>query len=394
MPDLYRDGSPVLIRQNGIAETLKRVKILISKNAGDKWPFTERWLQEKIHHHPECLPIHDIEPGLGTFRAIAMEVPTPSGYIDNLLMSSNGDIALVEVKLFHNPEARRQVIAQALDYAAALFGMDYADFERAALKGSQLRAPKASLHDQFDDATRLEEKDFIEAVSTNLRRGRILVLIAGDGIRSELGNLVEQVDRFAQMRFTLALIELAVFHMPDGGFLIRPSTLVKTQFVTRTVFDYAAPGSIAGVHTIPADMSADAYWEALSAKIPDARPALEALLNELQKLGVAPDFQASLNLKWDAPERGKPINFIYIQRNGMIWTDMVAWTAPQDVSRRYVERLAQAWDGEVHMMPKGTSWTIYKDGKPIKLSAVLDRLSALPPLIQKFQQEMLEVAQA
>lgn len=272
--------------------------------------------------------------------------------------------------------------------------MDYTAFQTAVLKGSRLFSPKASLHDQFSDTTRLEEKDFIEAVSINLKRGRILVLIAGDGLTTELRHLVEQLDAFAQMRFTLALIELAVYHMPNGGFLIRPGTLAKTQFVTRTVFDYAPPGTTPSVHTIPADMTSDAYWNALSAKIPGARAALEALLNNLQTLGVYPDFKASLNLRWDAPERQKSINFAYIQTNGVIWTDVAAWTAPHDIALRYVEKLAQAWNGDVHTMPKGTSWSIYKDGKPIRLSAVLDKLDLLPPLIQKFQQELLEVKDA
>lgn len=389
-----RNGPPILIDADGCSHSLVRTKFQPQDQPFDEWPFKEKWLQDKIHTHAQCLPIHEIEPGLGDFVGIATEVPTAAGFIDNLLMTANGHIAIVEVKLFRNPEARRQVIAQALDYAATLFGMDYTAFETAVLKASDLRIPKASLYHQFADNPALEEPDFIDAVSANLKRGRILILIAGDGIKAELRGLVEQLDAFAQMRFTLALVEMAVYDIPGGGFLVRPSTLLKTQFVTRTVFDYAPPGTKPDIHTVPADITSDAYWEALSATMPGARSPVESLIDDLQTLGVTPEFRASLNLKWTGENREKPINFAYIQRNGLIWTDLAAWGTPPDIALRYVQALADAWNADVHAMPKGTSWTIYQHGKPIRLSAVLDRLDALPPLIQKFQQELLEVVEA
>jgi len=39
------------------------------------------------------LPIAEIEPGLDVFAAICQEMPTPRGYIDNLLMTGVGDVA-------------------------------------------------------------------------------------------------------------------------------------------------------------------------------------------------------------------------------------------------------------------------------------------------------------
>ena len=34
-----------------------------------------------------------------------------------------------EVQLFRNPQARREVVAQALEYASSLFGMNYTALE-------------------------------------------------------------------------------------------------------------------------------------------------------------------------------------------------------------------------------------------------------------------------
>src|ERR1039458_3581139 len=55
-----------------------------------------------------------------------------SGYADLVLVDAYGQLCLVEVKKEGNPDTRR-VIAQLLDYAAALWQMSVDDFERAVL---------------------------------------------------------------------------------------------------------------------------------------------------------------------------------------------------------------------------------------------------------------------
>jgi hypothetical protein len=42
---------------------------------------------------------------------------------------------VVVTKLWRNPESRRAVVTQALDYAAAVSRMTYAEFEQAVLSG-------------------------------------------------------------------------------------------------------------------------------------------------------------------------------------------------------------------------------------------------------------------
>src|SRR3546814_2706818 len=71
---------------------------------------------------------------------MAREVPCRHGLIDNLFVTPSGDIVLVEAKLWRNPEMRRKVVAQALDYVAALSSMDYGAFEHAVGRG--LGGPK------------------------------------------------------------------------------------------------------------------------------------------------------------------------------------------------------------------------------------------------------------
>jgi hypothetical protein len=242
--DIVLAGSPVLVEPGGERVSLERVPL----TSGVLGQFDEAWLQNLIHTTPACLPISEIEPGLGRFMPICRELPTPHGYIDNLLMTPAGDIALVETKLFRNPEARRLVLAQVLDYAMAVFRMDFAAFEHAALRGQfSPKAKPASLYACLSGPEQPPEAIFVDSVVTNLRRGRALIMIVGDGIRSEAEILLGDLHRYARFDFTLALIELAVFRMPEPNrLLIRPRTLAKTEMVRRVVFDTTAEASSAG----------------------------------------------------------------------------------------------------------------------------------------------------
>lgn len=383
-------GIPVLVGPEGEGKRLDRVPLV----PGSQAIFDEAWLQRLIHGNPECLPIAEIEPGLEQFRAICREMPTPHGPIDNLLMTPEGDIAIVETKLFRNPEARRRVLAQALDYAVALFGMDYATFEKAVLGGTFAPRPKpASLYEACTSPEQPREDVFVDAVVRNLRRGRILILIAGDGIRSETELLLGNLPAFANFHFTLALVELAVFRLPGSEqLLIRPRTLARTQTVVKRYAFDLAPAAVAA-SAIPSliataesagSLSADAFWQALQERAGAVQPALEQLIQAAEPLGVYPEYLRSLNLKWDRPAEGNPVNLGYIQRNGTLWTDAAAWWAPRELAKRYVEEVCVVLGCDMHEMPHGRSWMPYRNGKPVRVQAVLDRLPDWIGPMQRF----------
>ena len=86
----------------------------------------------------------EIEPGIGPLVPVCMELPLRVGSVDNLFITPEGNLVMVEVKLWANPEARRKVVAQALEYATALFRLDYIELEAAVMKAD------------FDEAERPE----------------------------------------------------------------------------------------------------------------------------------------------------------------------------------------------------------------------------------------------
>jgi len=99
-----------------------------------------------------------------------------------------------------------------MDYASALSRWGYGDFvaavrqARSAPSGSDPVAEAAKERDEGFEAAH-----FVDTIARNLERGRLLLLIVGDGIQEGLEELTRTVSRSPQLGFTLALVELALF---------------------------------------------------------------------------------------------------------------------------------------------------------------------------------------
>jgi hypothetical protein len=212
----------------------------------------EATLQHLIHDHPSCLPITEIDPLFSNPVAICTELNTTAGPIDNFMVTASGLPVLVECKLWRNPEMRRQVVSQILDYAKELSRWSSSDLQREASRrlgrsgNVLLELVRAAGHD-------VDEADFNDALTANLRRGRFLLLIVGDGIREGVEAITEYLQIHAGLHFTLGLVELPIFTTPTGERLIVPRVLARTQSLVRTVV--AAPD---GMRVVDGEESADA----------------------------------------------------------------------------------------------------------------------------------------
>jgi len=339
-------GTPVLITP-GNRSPLER--IVLGRGLHD-----EAWLQQLIFDHPDLLPVAEIEPGFGEPIAVAREVPCGHGYIDNLYVTPTGEIVLVETKLWRNVEARREVVAQALDYVAALTAMTYETFEAALLRGSLAPTKPASLYACVAEAVgALDEAAFIDAVAVNLARGRMLVIALGDGIRKEAEALAGLLQSHAGAHFTFALVELATWRSPaTGDILVVPNTLAQTVMIERGIVVVEEGRAVVkpvppNVVTKAQSLSEAMFYEGLAAKDPDLPDAIRTFLKLVEPLGVYPELKASLNLKVDRADAPKPLNLGYIQKNGQLWTNPVAWGAPRELALRYNQSLADLIGGTV-----------------------------------------------
>ncbi|WP_343654364.1 hypothetical protein [Paraburkholderia caribensis] len=163
-----------------------------------------------------------------------MELPTPAGSIDNLMVTPAGLPVLVECKLWRNPQARREVVGQILDYAKELSRWSSSDLQRAVRQRLKCDGDPV-LEKVRQVAPDTEEIQFNDALTHNLRRGRFLLLIIGDGIREGVEAISDYLQAHAGLHFSLGLVELPIFALPDGGRLVVPRVLARTAVITRTV---------------------------------------------------------------------------------------------------------------------------------------------------------------
>ncbi|WP_266019677.1 PDDEXK family nuclease [Brucella intermedia] len=310
----------------------------------------EQWLQALIHERPYILPVSDIEPGFGDIVPGAREVPCGHGFIDNLYLTPSGDIVIVETKLWRNSQMRREVVAQLLDYVAALSRMNYDAFEAAVSRGQDASARIYDLVRDHPEA--LDEPLFVDAVANNLRRGRMLAIVLGDGIRTETEALADLLQGHAGAHFTFALVELAVWKTAKGERLIIPGTLAKTVMIERGIVRVER-GDVS-ILPVPKQeqigaqsISSANFWDAIAKRDPVLPGAIKSFLAALEPLGVYAELKASLNIKADLSERKKPINFGYITKNGQFWTNPVTWDLPEHIWHPYLDRLAKLIDGNV-----------------------------------------------
>lgn len=110
---------------------------------GDGAHYQEDFLQQLVENTPVVLPVKDFLPATISLFSLGREIEIVVGgqmrYIDNLLVTKEGRLVLVETKLWRNPESAREVIAQTLEYGMALSAISILELE----KGAQV-APRAN----------------------------------------------------------------------------------------------------------------------------------------------------------------------------------------------------------------------------------------------------------
>jgi hypothetical protein len=223
-------GDFILVEEGKTARAFRR-RYLNDPDGRD-----EAWLRNIALTHPQTLPIADIDPTFGPLIPLCSELRTPAGPVDAAFINAQGRLTLAEFKLWKNPQSRREVVGQVLDYVASISAWSYADLQRqvAAATGRSGNVPYALASERSADG--LREAEFVDAVTRSLRQGRILALVIGDGIREEVQRLAETINRSATRAFSLGIVEVALYEMAERQqVLVQPRVLAKTEVLTRQV---------------------------------------------------------------------------------------------------------------------------------------------------------------
>jgi len=198
----------------------------------------EASIQDLIFKYPSCIPISEIDESYNPVVPVCTELNTPTGPLDILMVTPSGELIIIETKLWRNPEARRVVVAQILDYAKELSKWSYEDLQREVNRRLGTNGNKLyEIAKTADPNHLLGESDFVDAVSRNLRKGNFLLLIMGDGIREGAEGIAEFIVSSGNLNFTFAMIELAIYENDKIGKILLPRVMAKTIELQKITVD-------------------------------------------------------------------------------------------------------------------------------------------------------------
>jgi len=195
-------------------------------------------LQTLLERHPEILPGRQIDPASEDpprFALLRREVPVGGGEVDHLLVDQRGVLTLVETKLLQNPESKREVIGQIIEYAANAseswgegkarrLATDY--WRRLGKDLDQVLREKLSR--EIDEGAADVVETLWNNVEQNLRLGRVRLIIVTDELRPEVRRMVEYLNREMQNAEVLGL-ELRCYGNDASRLVLVPRLVGQIQ---------------------------------------------------------------------------------------------------------------------------------------------------------------------
>lgn len=203
----------------------------------------ENYLQQYIYDNPDAIPVYEIDEDI-RLLVLAREFQTSSGPIDALGVDQNGNIYLIETKLYKN-EDKRRVIAQVLDYGASLWSnsFDFIDF---------LTQLDRHTHKQFGLSTTDKLQEFfgvddditgslLDSVQRNLNSGTFKFVVLMDTLHKPLKDLIIFLNRNSQ--FDIYAVELEYYRHKSFEIIIPKmfGTEVKKDVVSKSNNSSAEP---------------------------------------------------------------------------------------------------------------------------------------------------------
>ncbi|MEX1046183.1 MAG: hypothetical protein WD757_06865 [Actinomycetota bacterium] len=201
----------------------------------------EAQLHDLVEKSPQLLPLAG-EPQL---VVLGREVRLGSGYADLLAVEPTGRLAVIEVKLAHNSEARRAIVAQALAYAAYLHHMSAVDLED--LTGSQL---KNAGYENIVGAVaanyqvgNLNQMAFEQGLANSLANGRFRIVFVLDDAPPDLVKLVGYLEAMAP-ELLIDLITVSSYDI-NGSQVVVPQRVDPESHSSETQMATSGPVSTA-----------------------------------------------------------------------------------------------------------------------------------------------------
>ena len=179
---------------------------------------SEAALHDLVEEAPHLLPLSG-DPNL---VVVGREVALGPGYADLIAVEADGRLAVIEIKLRRNAEARRAVVAQVLTYAAYLKGIQPAELERGILRSHFIQRPFGSLSEAMRDADQtgtFDEALFQAGLAASLAAGAFRLVLVLDEAPVELVQLIGYLESISA-GVVVDLITVSAYDVGDEQILV------------------------------------------------------------------------------------------------------------------------------------------------------------------------------
>lgn len=403
-------GIPVLISASDENNIQKLRPVTFSRQ--DQASFDEMLLQKIVDLTPDILPIRDFYPAVTSVYSLGREIPVElgerQGFIDNLLVTNDGHLVLVETKLYRNPEAIRDAVIQTLEYGMAIHKMSFLELEarirRAEKTGTQLRENESildritSMSDVFDD--------FEIVLERYQRTGEVLLLVVADGIRASVERITqwmnEEMSGSTPIRF--GLVELRFYEIADGSKIVVPKTLLKTKEISRhvVVVDIQNNSSAAAAASVTDQLSVSGTLGAarpikiaapaltknglLDQVTPEIQPILKELFQQLESIGLVENTKTAKQLRYGvvSPNSGEFLPILYLDKNNI-------WATP---TKRVFELVGSdvMFEFRKNMKPLALFWRSDQLEKisacGVKYASIKDKIPDMLNVLESFKRQI------
>ena len=196
----------------------------------------ESWLQEVLFSAGDLLnqtSRDSLDPIIPLCRELPIRGSSSTVFLDILAVRASGRPVLIECKLWKNPQARREVIGQILEYGALLQGQSYSDVDaqvRSTIKNTEISIWREA--SRQCDLT-IDEASFVDHFSNCLMEGSFDLILAGDGIRSDVKSVVSFLERSNTLINSIHLLEVSVFKAGQERLIVAqaPIQITAQRFV-------------------------------------------------------------------------------------------------------------------------------------------------------------------
>ncbi len=198
----------------------------IWNNAGSGWQLLaptgfpdEATLHTLVEQAPQILPL----AGDPRLVIVGREVLLGNGYADLIAVEPTGRLAVIEVKLARNAEARRAIVSQVLTYAAYLNGLDASVLEKDVLERHLRDRGYADLAGAVADDDQVGSFDagaFAEGLAGSLSQGRFRLVLVLDDAPEELVRLIGYLETVTADRLLIDLVTVSSYRIGDSEVIV------------------------------------------------------------------------------------------------------------------------------------------------------------------------------